>query len=178
MPFPVNNEVVSAKALGQWLDVTDRMVREYADKGIVIRSGRGKYLLQESVTNLVKHLREVSAGRGGETQILDLTAERARLAKEQADAQALKNAQLRGELVHSDAVQAEWTDMIRLMRSNMLAVPARCRQRNNGFGPAETDLIRREITEALEAIANDRDHASAIAGDGDASAEKEAVGLD
>lgn len=174
----MNNEPVSAKVLAEWLAVSDRMVREWADRGIVIRTGRGRYALQESVTNVVRHLREVSAGRGGETQILDLTAERARLAKEQADAQALKNATLRGELVRSQDVVAEWADMVRLMRSNMLAVPARCRQRNSAFGTAETELIRREITEALEAIANDRDHAPASAGDGEASAAKEVVRLD
>jgi hypothetical protein len=39
---------------------------------------------------------------------LDLNAERARLAKEQADAQELKNRQTRGELVPADEVEGVW----------------------------------------------------------------------
>ena len=43
------------------------------------------------------HLREVAAGRGGENA-LELAAERARLAREQADKIAMQNAVTRGEL--------------------------------------------------------------------------------
>lgn len=43
------------------------------------------------------HLREVAAGRGG-SNALELAAERARLAKEQADKIAMQNAITRGEL--------------------------------------------------------------------------------
>lgn len=43
------------------------------------------------------HLRSVAAGRGGEAS-LELAAERARLAKEQADKIAMQNAVTRGEL--------------------------------------------------------------------------------
>lgn len=43
------------------------------------------------------HLREVAAGRGG-SNALELAAERARLAKEQADKLAMANAVTRGEL--------------------------------------------------------------------------------
>lgn len=43
------------------------------------------------------HLREVAAGRGGEAG-KELTAERARLAREQADRLAMQNAVTRGEL--------------------------------------------------------------------------------
>lgn len=44
-----------------------------------------------------EHLREVAAGRGGENAF-ELAAERARLAKEQADKIAMQNAVTRGEL--------------------------------------------------------------------------------
>ena len=162
---------VNAATLGVWLGVSDRTIRELAAKGTVTKAAkRGRYQLQASVKAYATHLREVAAGRGGEDQILDLTAERARLAKEQADAQALKNATQRGGLVPTTVVAAEWANMIRLIRSNMLAVPARCRQRNSAFGIVETELIRREITEALEAIAHDQDLTPPSAGNGDATA--------
>ena len=161
----------SAAELAEWLGVSRQSIAEYANDGRVVRIARGKYDLKASVQAYTAHLRTVSAGRGGEAASLDLTQERARLAREQADAQELKNQQSRGELVRADAVAAEWGDMIRLMRSNLLAVPARCRQRNSGFGLEETELIRREITEALEAISNDQEYPPAGAGDGAAAAE-------
>ncbi len=168
--MPIEEVEVSGRDLAGAFGVSERTIRELADRGIITKVARARYHLLAATKAYTAHLREVSAGRGGEAASLDLTQERARLAREQADAQELKNATARGELVRADAVAAEWSDAIRLMRSNMLAVPARCRQRNSGFGLEETELIRREITEALEAISNDQEYPPASAGDGAAAA--------
>lgn len=50
------------------------------------------------------HLREVAAGRGGEATF-ELAAERARLAKEQADKVAMQNALTRGELAPAHLIE-------------------------------------------------------------------------
>lgn len=144
---------VSAKALGEWLDTSERTVRELAEKGIAVRTGRGRYDLKQSVINHIRHLREVSAGRGGEKQILDLTAERARLAKEQADGQELKNAQLRGELLHVDEVVANWSDIYRRFTARLVAVSDRITARMSV--PAEiAQAFDREIRESLNELAD------------------------
>lgn len=149
---------VSAKALGEWLDASDRTVRELAEKGIAVRTKRGRYDLKQSVINHMRHLREVSAGRGGEKQILDLTAERARLAKEQADAQEMKNAQLRGDLLHVDDVVRNWQDIIRKATSAILAVPDRIAHRHSI--PADLrEALDREIRETLNDLSNDEEGA-------------------
>lgn len=70
----------------------------------MVRLGHDAYDLEESTRRYIASLRETASGRGGEEQVLNLTSERARLAREQADAQALKNAVLRGEYVP----QATW----------------------------------------------------------------------
>lgn len=144
---------VSAKALGEWLDVSDRTVRELAEKGIAVRTKRGRYDLKQSVINHMRHLREVSAGRGGEKQILDLTAERARLAKEQADGQEMKNAQLRGDLLHVDDVVRNWQDIIRKATSAILAVPDRIAQRH-ATTPELREALDREIRDTLNDLAD------------------------
>lgn len=151
----MNNEV-NAKQLGEWLRLSDRMVRNLADDGIVKKVGRGKFLLKESVQAVVEHQREIAAGRGGANQVLDLTAERARLAKEQADGQHLKNQVALGELVSAAVVERTWIDIVRNATSAMLAVPARCQQRL-GLDLSQTEMIDREIREALEALSNDPD---------------------
>lgn len=59
---------------------------------------------------------------------LDAAAEHARLAKERADTQALKNAQLRRELVPAAEVERAWAGEWRTLRSAILAAPSRLRQ--------------------------------------------------
>ena len=59
---------------------------------------------------------------GGEKP-LDLNAERARLAKEQADAQDLKNRVSRGELLPAEEVVAGWEAAIGRARSLLLGIP-------------------------------------------------------
>jgi terminase small subunit / prophage DNA-packing protein len=53
------------------------------------------------------------------------SGQRVRIAKEQADALALKNAALRGELLDTKEVEATWSSALREVRATMLAVPSR-----------------------------------------------------
>jgi phage terminase Nu1 subunit (DNA packaging protein) len=54
---------------------------------------------------------------------IDLNAERARLAKEQADGQALKNAVARGELLPAGNVENAWMAAIGRCRALLLGIP-------------------------------------------------------
>lgn len=65
----------------------------------------------------------------GETQVLDLTAERARLAAEQADRQSMINAAQRGELAPIDYYSEAITNYTSAMASAWDAVPMQLRQR-------------------------------------------------
>jgi phage terminase Nu1 subunit (DNA packaging protein) len=82
------------------LDLSDRSVRDLRQKGVFPTAKKGG--LDDCRVAYIRHLRERAAGRasdGADEEGLDLVEERARLAKEQADAQAMKNARERGELV-------------------------------------------------------------------------------
>ncbi len=159
------DEPVTAKVVGDWLGVSDRTISDLAIRGLAVRIGRGKYDLHRTVQLYSKHLREVAAARGGEGQILDLTAERARLAKEQADGQELKNKQARGELLLAPDVAREWIDIQRRVRGGVLAVTSRVRARLPHLTPADAVEIDSEIRLALEALSND-DRDDAPDGDG------------
>ena len=171
----IENEV-NSKTLADWLRISERSVRAMADEGIVKRAGRGRYLLKESVQAVVEHQRGIAAGRGGASQVLDLTAERARLAKEQADAQALKNAVARGELVLAEEVAQAWERLVLTSRNAMLAVPSRCGERLS-LNSFQVETIDREVREALEALTNEEitDDLSESDEGVDAAAEDEAV---
>ncbi len=61
--------------------------------------------------------------------LAEVSRQRARLAKAQADIAELKAAHQRGALLHSEAVEREWSAILRGVRAGMLAVPSRVAQR-------------------------------------------------
>ena len=156
--------IVTAKVVGDWLGVSDRTISDLAIRGQAKKIGRGQYDLRETVQLYTAHLREIAAGRSDGKE-LDLIQERARLAKEQADGQELKNAQTRGDLVAREDVLRGWQDILRKVRSGMLAVTSRVRQRISTIDAAQAAIIDREIRDALEALADGSDH------DGDGAVE-------
>jgi phage terminase Nu1 subunit (DNA packaging protein) len=141
---------VSAIALADLFGVTDRTIRDLAKRGIIIKDARG-YALAKSVRGYCKHLRELATGRGGESAISSVTAERARLAKAQADLTETKVRVMHGELVEASAVETEWSGVLRTVRAGMLAVPSRCAARLphlSGHDVAEIDSeVRAVLTE-------------------------------
>ncbi len=146
---------VLGKDLASAFGVSDRAIRDFAERGRVGKSGRGKYRLVESVRLYTEHLRGVASGRGGEDGVLDLTAERARLAKEQADAQEIKNAVSRHELVSVTEVQRGWSDILRKVRARVLACPSRIRSRLSHLTIYDGEIIDAELRSALTELAND-----------------------
>ena len=113
---------VTASELADHLGVSPRSVTELGRRGIAVRAGPGRWRLRESVRRYCDDLRQRG---GGEAVRTTTTVERGRLAKEQADSFALKNARLRGSLVEREAVEREWSAILTLVRSRVLAVPSR-----------------------------------------------------
>lgn len=150
-------KTVSARDLGRILGVSDRAIRRLHDRGIIPKTARSEYVLEEGIQAYCEHLRTVAAGRGGEDAQLSLSQERARLAKEQADREALKNARSRGELVEVQAVEKEWSDILRTARSRILAVPSRLSSRIGHLSQSDIRQIDDEIRMALLALANNDD---------------------
>lgn len=160
--------IVPAKVVGEWLGLSARSITDLAQRGIAIKTGRSQYDLPATVARYAAHLREVAAGRGGEDQVLDLTAERARLAKEQADGQEIKNARDRRELLAASDVEREWGEICLKIRSMLLAVPSRVRTRT-GLSVEVAAAVDREIRDALEALGNDENDAPQGAGEATAA---------
>ena len=144
-------ETIQAAALAELLGVTTRTITDLAKRGIIVREGTG-YGLAASVQGYCKHLRDLATGRGGEAAIATATAARARLASEQADAVALKNARLPGALLDAGAVEAEWSGILRTVRAGMLTVPSRCAQRLPGLTAHDVSEIDREVRAVLTEI--------------------------
>lgn len=84
----------------------------------------------------------------------DAAAERARLAREQADNVALKNAILRRDMVPATEVEKEWSGIVRQARAGILAVPPRLRQIIPTLSAHDIDLIDAELRKVLEELAH------------------------
>lgn len=87
---------------------------------------------------------------------LDLSDERARLAKEQADAQELKNAEARGELVPRSDVERVLVAAASGLSQRLRGVPSKVAPRVHAAATiAEAEeVIRQEIEEALSELAD------------------------
>jgi phage terminase Nu1 subunit (DNA packaging protein) len=138
------------------LGISARALKDMVARGTLTRERAG-FPLADTVRSYCGHLRGVASGRGGEEQVHDLTKERARLAKEQADGHELKNRIARGELLDAGETELRWADMLRSFRSRMLAVPSRCRVRLGHLTVTDVDVIDREIRDGLAELGNGDD---------------------
>lgn len=83
-----------------------------------------------------------------------LDAERTRLAREQADKQALDNAERRGDLADLTAVARVWAQALGAFRARMLAAPSKLAPSVNPENPnLARDVIDRELSEILDELA-------------------------
>ncbi|MCX2696381.1 MerR family transcriptional regulator [Ochrobactrum chromiisoli] len=174
---------VTALELAEMIGVSKRAISDYAERGIIVKTGRNRFDFRKSVQGYCEHIRTMAAGRGGENVDV-LATERARLAREQADQAAMKNAAMRKELIMVAEVRHEWVSIARRIRNVVMSVPSRCRQMLPHLTTYDVDLIDTEIRAALAELGDKDDDsgsddiATSSLGGVDASAQTEAVGLD
>jgi phage terminase Nu1 subunit (DNA packaging protein) len=103
----------------------------------------------------LRHLREAAAGRRG-SDGTDLAAERARLARAQAEAQEMKNAQARGELICAGEAEATMVGVMSAVRARLLALPTSCAPLVAEIDrPAECEeVLRTHLYDAMHEIAD------------------------
>lgn len=163
------------------LGLTPRRVNQLAEEKVLIRLGHGEFDGPASVQAFVAH----AANRGKEKDAqIDKEREEARLKKEQADTQELKNAKLRRELLPVGEVSRVWSEQIASIRSGLLAVVSRVRQRIT-LSAEDAVILDEEIRDAMTKLADgvdiyDADIGDLEEGDGDAppASENQSVRMD
>lgn len=163
------------------LGLTTRRVNQLAEEGVTVRSGHGAFDGPASIQNYVASV--ANRAKDGEAA-LNKEYEDARLRKEQADNFEIRNAKLRKELLPIDEVSRVWSEQISEVRSGMLAVVSRVRQRVS-LSAEDAVVLDEEIREAMTRLADgidiyDADASDPEEGDGDlsAAAENTAIGVD
>lgn len=136
--------------IARHLDLSDRSVRELVDKGVLPQARRGEMDPDVCRVAYIRHLRSVAAGRGGVAEQEDLTAQRARLAAEQADHYAIRNKTARLELLPRTAVTAAVTAAFGRVRDRLLALPDRL------AGPlarlTDDGAVRQRLADAINQV--------------------------
>ncbi len=145
-----SDDSVSAGVLADWLACTVKSVAELAARGVIARTGRGRYPLKPSVRRYAEHMRKTVTGRGEGTA----SEARGRLARAQAALAVLKARRLAGELVAAADVQSQWVSVMFSVRARLLAVPSLVRQARPHLTQGDVEALDREIREALEELAD------------------------
>lgn len=131
-------------------------VRTKARDGIMVKAGHARFDVRQSLVRYLDQLRSVAArsgpGTGAATD--EMKAEKLRLAKEQADKLEIANAAARGELVKAAEVEREWANVLRDVRSTLLAVPSRVGAKLPHLTAHDVAEIDRELKAALEGLAH------------------------
>jgi hypothetical protein len=132
--------------------ISSRRFHELLAQGVIDKQGRGEYELDVVREQYIEHLRSVAAGRGSADGAFDLTEERARLAKEQADAQEMKNAVARGELLPKLDVHVAVVEAFSRVRAKLLSLPSKVAPVIFGLGSIAE--VREKVTDGIsEALA-------------------------
>lgn len=86
---------------------------------------------------------------------LDLTMERAKLARAQTEQTELKNALLRGELLQREDVKSHWANLVLACKEKLRALPAHARARIPGLKKKAVLALGELVDEALTELADD-----------------------
>ena len=151
----IDDRPVSLDELAGVLGVNKRNLQTFVQRGVLVRVSRGRYPLGKSIHAYCENLRETAANRDHFRVGSGLAAERERETRERADALALKNAAMRGELVRAAEVEIQWAHILRKVRSAMLALPARVQQRLGHLTAHDVATLDREIRDTLEELSDD-----------------------
>lgn len=147
------------KAFGELVGVSPGRVSQMITKGLPVESdGRisiaaGKLWIKENVSPTRSAAQSLQSDLPFAAQP-DAAAEAVRLKKEQADHAELKNQMLRKELVEAVAVERAWANVLRQVRSGVLAVPSRLRQVLPHLTAHDIVTIDAELRHVLEDLAD------------------------
>ena len=144
---------MTRRALGGHLGLEQTAVGDLYRKGVVT----AEMTLAQARLAYLAHLREQAAGRRGEAadgQVLDLVAERARLAAAQADGQLHRNALAVRQSIPVDEVKWAWANMTMNFKEKVRAVHVVAMTRVPNFTAEQARALKVLTDEACVELAD------------------------
>lgn len=135
------------------LGVSAKYINDLIGKGVIAYAAKGKYDIDACRKAYIEHIREQAAGRASSGE-LNLSEERARLAKEQADAKEMENAVERGDLVYIEDVAKQIENQLTKVRTRLLSVPTKVAPEAHACASVREvqGVIEQAIIEALNEL--------------------------
>lgn len=138
---------------GELVGITQSAVSEFIRRKVIPCEGKGRIPLGPALLAYCAHMRAVASGHVSEDGDLDLTAERARKAKEEADKLEMENALRRRQLLDRSDVDAAVAGAFARVRARLLNVPSKVAPMVAPDAPAEAEAaIRDAIYEGLREL--------------------------
>lgn len=128
---------------GELVGISQQAVSTLVQRGILPDGASADEWLLAYCDNL----REVAAGRGGDAQS-ELTAERARLAREQADRIAMQNAERRGELAPANIIEQVLARVGARVGRLLETIPGELRRRMPDMTAEDVEAVTRTVNKA------------------------------
>ena len=146
------DDSVDAATVARWLNCSPRMVRQYAEDGLAVRTGPGRFDLERSVGNVVLNLRELASSRRG-ADGTDVVKASAALKDAQRKLAELKYQQLDGQLMSLPEAEAVWSGLVRSGRTLVQSLPARARFVLPHLTDADQATLEKLVDDMLREIA-------------------------
>lgn len=144
---------VTQAEFGDLIGVTQSAVSDLVRRGVIQREGKGRIPVASALLAYCAHMRGIAAGHTSDDGDLDLTAERARKAKEEADRLEMENALRRRQLLDRADVDAAMSGAFARVRARLLNVPSKIAPVVAPSAPAEAEAAIRDVLyEALREL--------------------------
>lgn len=152
----VDNVVVSSTVLSDLFGLTTRRVRQLSDEGVITKTSRGRYNLQDSIRNYIVYLKttqDLKAPQENDDE-LDGDKEQALLTRKKREKLELEIAAMQGKMHYSQDVERVMNDMLANFRAKILALPTKVAPRlENEDDVSEIEsLLQEEMFEVLQEL--------------------------
>ncbi len=141
-------KLYTSKVLAQWLNITERRVRQLRDEGIIREEAPGLYNLRQSVISYIAYLKHGSS---------ELNDERTKLTAEKRKAAEFDNAIRQGNIHTTEDIEKALKTLCLNTRSRFLALPAKLSPAlatMDGNQAQIFDTLKSAINEALEELSD------------------------
>lgn len=149
--MPLDDEEISAAALGGWLGLSARAVRDLAARGVLSRNGRGKYGLKPSVQRYLEFVR-AAARVPADASLADAKRRRQEALAALAE---MDLAQRQGRLVDLAECGRVWQAHSRAVRDDLLTLPSRLQALLPHMPRNDVAALDRLLREMLTRIGTD-----------------------
>jgi phage terminase Nu1 subunit (DNA packaging protein) len=120
---------VGPEILASFLDVDARSISNFAKEELVVKAGRGEYLLLESVRRVSRRRAEQAAGRLGKDPDVDPARANAMFKNKQSELTQIKIDELQGRLISLPELEAAWSEIMMTVKQAFLSIATRARAR-------------------------------------------------